>query len=379
MNYLYIGGPSRSGTTALTSYLNRHPEMMICRERFKWIPRRDLTPKVFTFERIMDFEDGYEKRDTDPRRKQVHEELVNSKDPEKLRWMGDKYPGYVRMLDELSENNPGASFILTYRPVEEVAESFEDRSRNPGDAWLGGRDGFRLGVEAWNKAMRHTRDFIESSVNPNVLVVGYHDFFYRNEGFMPLLSRFLDLEFDEEVLRSWREESRSFEDERREKEPVNEEQQALIDEHADREAESYVLRRMEEQYEELDLYSPEATRRLINERRRSSVRIAGERNAVKTVRRELENRDEKIEVLTEENERLARRVRNLEQQMRAIRSSRSWRLLATLAAGRKRALGGGKKPAAGLAGSVRDGKPGSGSSFTPDKEPSEESERDAGP
>ena len=350
LNYLYIGGPSRSGTTALTSYLNRHPEMMICRERFKWIPRKDVTPQVFTFERILDFEDGYEKRDT-PRRKQVHEELVGSKDSGKLRWMGDKYPGYVRRLDVLSENNPGASFILTYRPVEEVAESFEARSRNPEDAWLGGKEGFRLGVEAWNKAMQHTRDFIQSGVNPNVLVVGYHDFFYRNEEFMPLVSRFLDLTFDEAVLRAWKEESRSFEEERREKEPVDEEQQALIDEYADREAEAGVLRRIEQQYEEFDLYPPEATRRLISERRRFAVRIAGERKTAKAAERKLETRDGRIEALAEENEKLARRARNLEQQMRAIRTSRSWRVLGMISAARKRALGGGRKLRARFSGS----------------------------
>ena len=356
MNYLYIGGPSRSGTTALTSYLNRHPEMMICRERFKWIPRKDVTPEVFTFERILDFEDGYEKRDT-ARRKQVHQDLVNRKDPEKLRWMGDKLPAYVRTLDRLAENNPGASFILTYRPIEEVAESFEARSRNPEDAWLGGRDGFWLGIEAWNRAMRHTRDFIESGVNPNVLVVGYHDFFYRNEEFVPLISRFLDLTFDEEVLGSWREESRSFEVERREKEPMSEEQQALIDEHADREAESYVLRRIEEQHEEFDLYSPEAARRLISERRRFAVRVAGERKAAKAEKRKLRARAEKVEVLAKENENLTRRARNLERQIRDIRSSRSWRLLTALAAGRKQVLDNGRRLKTGLAGSGRSGKP----------------------
>lgn len=346
MNYLYIGGPSRSGTTALTSYLNRHPEMMICRERFKWIPRKDVTPEVFTFERILNFEDGYEKRDT-PRRKQVHEELVGSKNPGKLRWMGDKYPGYVRRLDKLSENNPGASFILTYRPVEEVAESFEARSRDPEDAWLGGREGFQLGVEAWNKAMQHTRDFIESGVNPNILVVGYHDFFYRNEEFMPIVSRFLDLTFDESVLRAWREESRSFEEERREKEPVDEEQRALINEYADREAEKYVLRRIEQQHEEFDLYPPEAARRLISGRRRFAVHIAGARSAAKVVEQELERRTEKLEVLTKDNEKLTRRARNLERQMRAIRSSRSWRLLGVISTGRKWMLGNIRKLGAG--------------------------------
>ena len=363
MNYLYIGGPSRSGTTALTSYLNRHPEVLICRERFKWIPRKDVTPKVFTYDRIMDFEDGYEKRDT-ARRKQVHEDLVHRKNPDELRWMGDKYPGYVRTLDKLSENNPGASFILTYRPIEEVAESFEARSRNPEDAWLGGRDGFQLGIEAWNEAMRRTADFLDSGVNPNVLIVSYHDFFYRNEECLPLISRFLDLEFDESVLRAWREESQGFESERREKEPVNEEQRALIDEHADREAEAYVLRRIEQQYEEFDLYPPEAARLLVDERRRFAARIARERGAAKASGQKLESRDERIEVLQRENEKLARRARNLEQQMRAVRSSRSWRVLGVLSAVRKQVLEDGRRLKARLAGPNPDAAPGerSGSS-----------------
>ena len=386
LNYLYIGGPSRSGTTALTSYLNRHPEVMICQERFMWVPREDITPEVFTFERILDFEDGYEKRNT-ARRKQIHEELVGSKDPDKLRWMGDKCPAYVRTLDGLSENNPGAGFILTYRPVEEVAESYEARSRNPEDPWLGGRDGFRLGIEGWNMAMQHTKDFIEGGVNPNVLVVGYHDFFYRNEEVMPLVSRFLDLTFDESVIRSWREESRSFEGERREKEPVNEEQQALIDEHADREAEAYVLRRIEQQYEEFDLYSPEVAHLLIEERRRLAVRIAGKRNAAKTEQQVLKDRlrkahaqmrarRDRIEALSGQNEKLharaaasrdraealsvrntklTRRVENLTEQIRAVHSSRSWKLLNMSAAIRNWVLGEGRRLRARLTGTARGG------------------------
>lgn len=352
-NYLYIGGPARSGTTALTKYLNEHPEVMICRERFKWLPRRDVTPEVFTFDRIVDFEDGYEKRDT-PRRKQVHEELVGRKDPDRLRWMGDKFPGYVRTLDTLSENNPGASFILTYRTIEEVAESYEARSKNPEDEWLGGRDGFWLGIDAWNKTMQHTRDFIESGTNPNILVVSYHDFFYRNEECMPLISRFLDLEFDESVLEAWREESKSFESQRREKEPMTEEQQALIDEHADREAEAEVLQRIEQQYSEFDLYPPEAARLLVEERRQFAIRIAGEREAAKAESRKLKRQARKldeeaedenrarIKVLDKQNEKLIRRVRNLKRQMQNIQSSRSWKLLSVLAAGRSWALANGR-------------------------------------
>jgi acetoacetate decarboxylase len=68
---LFIAGPGRSGTTALTVYLNEHPEVLVCRERFTGWPRQKITPELFTFERIMDFEDGYEPphRNTDTRRR----------------------------------------------------------------------------------------------------------------------------------------------------------------------------------------------------------------------------------------------------------------------------------------------------------------------
>lgn len=371
-NYLYIGGPARSGTTALTKYLNEHPEVLICRERFKWIPRREVAPEIFTFERILDFEDGYEKRDT-PRRKQVHEDLVGRKDPDRLRWMGDKFPGYVRTLDTLSENNPGASFILTYRPVEEVAESYEARSNNPDDEWLGGRDGFWLGIDAWNKAMQRTRDFIESGTNPNVLVVSYHDFFYRNEECMPLISRFLSLEFDESVLEAWRNESQSFESQRREKEPMSEEQQALIDEYADREAEAAVLQRIEQQYGEFDLYSPEAARLLVEERRQFAIHIARERELAraegrkqKRQARKLDEADEyraRIEVLEQQNEKLIRRARNLKRQMQDIHSSRGWRLLGVLSTGRSWVLANGRRLGARLFSSKEKGTSGFSGSF----------------
>ncbi len=364
LNYLYMGGPARSGTTALTKYLNEHPEVMICRERFKWLPRRDVTSEIFTFERIVDFDDGYEKRDT-ARRKQVHEELVERKDPNRLRWMGDKFPGYVRTLDTLSENNPGASFILTYRPIEEVAESYEARSNNPDDEWLGGKDGFQLGVDAWNKAMQHTRDFIESGINPNVLVVSYHDFFYRNEECMPLISRFLDLEFDESVLEAWREESQGFESKRREKEPMSDEQRALIEEYADREAEAKVLQRIEQQYGEFDLYPPEAHRLLVEERRQFAVRMAKERAAVKAGSRKLKRRTpqldrkadeshDRVESLQKQNEKLIRRVRNLKRQLQSVHSSRSWKLLGVLAAGRAWTLANGRRLGARLVNPNRD-------------------------
>lgn len=296
MNILFIAGPGRSGTTALMEYLNDHPRVLVCQERYKWVPKRTVSPELFTPERILEFEEDYEKRNTEERRR-YHAELISRKDSEELKWIGDKYPSYVKNLILLAVNNPGASFIFTYRPVEEVAESFEARSKNPEDPWLGGKDGFSLGIQNWNMSLQNVRDFIESGVNPNALILSYHDFFYHNERCVPLLSRFLELEFDESVRRAWRERSKSFEDDRREKEPLSESQQSLIREHADREAEAWILGRIQRQWEELEALSAEAARTLIQERRQFAVRIAQERVKSRTLKQKVQGLQQRVESL----------------------------------------------------------------------------------
>jgi hypothetical protein len=315
MRLLFVGGPQRSGTTALVHYLNLHPEVMLCMERYKWVGPRGIRPELFTVERILDYSlrPGRRKQETDTPR-QYHAELLASKDPEQLKWIGDKNPSYVRNLDWLAENNPGASFILTYRPLDEVAESWEARQKDPEDSWRMG--GFEAGVDFWNTAMRSTRDFIKNAINLNVLILSYHDFFYDSQAGLPLLSRFLDIEIDQGMRDAWGEMLRGFETGRRPKQPLSEEQRAYIEMNKDSEAERWVLDHIQRQRQELELYTPHAARALAKERRRSAVRVARERQESRRSRGQVE--------------RLRERNRDLERQLQAIRSSRSWRLLNTL-------------------------------------------------
>lgn len=271
---LYVGGPQRSGTSAIVYYLNRHPEVLLCRERYKWIPPREVRPDLFTFERILDYRmspQGRDREETNTPR-EFHEKLLAGKDPERIRWIGDKNPNYVQRLDKLAVNNPGASFILAYRPVEDVAESFEARSRDTEDPWLLG--GFEDGVDYWNTAMRSTRDFVESATNLNVLILDYREFSRQDGTMIPLLSRFLDLEIDQDVRDAWSGMTRDFEARRRVKEPPSEEQRAYVEANRDAEAERWVLDRIERQRRELDLCAPEFARSLNEERRRSAVKIS---------------------------------------------------------------------------------------------------------
>lgn len=283
---MFIGGPPRSGTTAIVDYLNQHPEVLVCMERYKWVPPHEVRPELFTFERILDYRPssrGDRPETNTPR--EYHVELLAGKDPERLAWVGDKTPAYVEQLRWLSENNPGASFILTYRSLEEVAESFEARAKDPRDPWLLG--GLEAGVEQWNAAMKATRNFIKSARNLNVLILSYHNFFYDNRAVIPLVSRFLDIDIDQSVQDAWTRMSHGFEAGRRTKEPLSEESLAYIKANKDEAAERWVLNRLRKQRRELKLYSPEAARALNEERRMSAVRVSEERRKSRRLEREI--------------------------------------------------------------------------------------------
>ncbi len=118
---LFVIGASRSGTTAVTDYLNHHEEILICRERYKRV-HEEIDPGLLTYERILDYEPQREGGETNIPREH-HVELLARKDPAKLRWIGDKQPAGARRYRAISRNNPGAHFLITYRPIEEVVES----------------------------------------------------------------------------------------------------------------------------------------------------------------------------------------------------------------------------------------------------------------
>lgn len=353
---LFVCGCARSGTTAFGDYLNLHPEVLLCQERYKG-RYKEVAWEDFSFERIMDLRPRETKRPPFGQSPEVflerHARLLASKDPERLRWLGDKGPYYVRYMDRLAGKNPGARFIVLYRPLEEVAESWDARARDPEDPWRNER-GVEMSVEVWNAALRRTREFVEGSPAPRVLLVGYHDFFYQNEKVLPQISRFLDLEFDESITKAWQEASSRFEGGRRRKEPLNGEQLAFLREHADREAEAWFLDRIEDQWTSPELYAEEdqAARlssldriearmwRLHQQVEEEPAREPGEERRSRNLERRLREANSskmqqagQIEALRESNS-------NLERQLQEVRASKSWRILDGINRLRKRLLHG---------------------------------------
>lgn len=315
MKPLFITGSPRSGTTALADYLNEHESILICRERYKY--GRRITPDLFTFERILD----YKERETNIPR-EYHVDLLEKKDPAKLKWIGDKLPAYVRRLKKLHRDNPEAHFIVLYRPVEEVAESFQQRADDPRDTWPS-KNGFERGVEMWNSALAHTRDFVESVRDPRILIVSYHDFFSQNEASIQSISRFLDIEFDEMVREIWNTMSHKYEDRRRRKTQLDDKQIAYIQENKDHTAEKWMLDLIDKQRSVPTQILDKEPDQGVPAKRGVQVELESQLKDAQRRARRLRKRNQRLTAKTND---LTRQVQNLTRQLHSMQNSKTRRL-----------------------------------------------------
>lgn len=321
MRPLFVAGCQRTGTTAFTEYMNSHPEVLICRERYKYMPL-EVTFDHFSFERILD----YSEAETNVPEEQ-YAELLTRKDPAELKWIGDKNPDYYKHFARLLEQNPGARFIVMHRPVEEVAESFEARAKNPEDHWPTHYD-FELAVKLWNLALNNIREFVQNEPEANVLILDYHDFFRRTETCVPLISRFLEIEFPDPVLADWRERSAGFEGARRRKKPPTEEQASFIRQNKDYAAEEWLLGRIEEQRSNPEILAAQGSTQPVRSPR--TPRPPDKSARIKELRGSLAQERRRVRHLRGKNHELTSKIQDLERRLREIQSARSWRLLQSL-------------------------------------------------
>ena len=213
-------------------------------------------------------------------------------------------------MESVAGDNPGARFIVMYRPIEEIAESRV--RKNPGDH--PGSSGLDQAVKAWNRSLQGTRRFMRESLVPRVLLISYHDLLYRTEAIVPLISRFLELEFDGSVRADLADEPIQGE-----KEPLGSEKRALIQKHANRAAEAWILDRVEKQWERPGLYTQKTSKAALT----SSLN-------------EMEARAWRLQQKVKELERDRERSR---QRFRRLKSSRTWKLVNKISDVRARIAG----------------------------------------
>jgi chondroitin 4-sulfotransferase 11 len=295
---LFICGCDRVGTTALADFLNRHPEILVRRESSRSKLQREITPDLDDRDRLVE----------------AHAGSSAKRDPARLRWIGASNSDYVTRMEAVAGINPGARFMVVYRPVEEVTALGEKKDADDENSYRR----LRQAVETWNRSLQGTRRFIRGSLVPRVLLIGYHDLIYRAETVVPLISRFLELEFDESVTEDWADEVLQSESGRIE-ERLSSEMRSLVEKQANRTAEAWILDHIDKQWEKPGLYTQESSKA-----------------ALATYLDEMEGRTWRLQQKVKELERDRKRGRR---RLKRLKSSRTWKLVHKISGIRAKMVG----------------------------------------
>jgi Sulfotransferase family len=200
---LFLVGPGRSGTSALTEVMNGHPELAIGMERYKrlWRGRiNELTPAHFTREVFFDFDDGLTNiTPSRPEWVRYYEELDAKFDT--ARYVGDKMTS-IR-IRQMLHNLPEAKFICIVRHIRPLAYSWHARATNPDDVNWPQRNDARQAVAEWNNALR--KILRARSAHPTRVAVLEYSSFFGDPAGAPLRAAldFLGLEFGPGIQRTF--------------------------------------------------------------------------------------------------------------------------------------------------------------------------------
>jgi hypothetical protein len=175
MNYLFLSGAPRSGTSALTELLSSHPDIAIGMERFKFAyAKKSVNRNVFIKKNFFDFKDT-ETNINDKNGKYVdyYSNLLEKYSGCSI--VGDKYPQLYKFWPSLlKEFGSEGKFIFIIRDINDVASSFNVRASNPKDKWPEKND-YKKAVEIWNNSLDLANDAIVKGFD--ICIVSYSKLF----------------------------------------------------------------------------------------------------------------------------------------------------------------------------------------------------------
>jgi len=190
MDYVFVMGSARSGTTEMANLLNAHEQVILGRERFA----RSKHPTRAHFEDGAFFDPTLEEAYT--LHSEWYAEARTKLASGKVTVMGDKVPYYTRVLPWLEQEFLQPRYIYLLRDPRSVANSYERRRQNPDDHW---ELGCRQALQAWNESIRVACEFVTSSDEGRMLVLVYEWFYSGDTAQLDLVEQFLDLPHDSAV------------------------------------------------------------------------------------------------------------------------------------------------------------------------------------
>lgn len=214
MNYLFISGAPRSGTSALTELLASHNAISLGMERFKYLyGKGQVTKELFEKENFFNFSEAqtninnvsgkYVDYYTEMEKKYAGSQVV-----------GDKYPQLYKAWGKLEKEFVGQSkFVFIVRDIEDVASSFNVRAQNTKDSWPQEND-YKRAVEIWNQSLLKAKEKLAR--DENIFIVYYKDLFDNEEGSpqatLGRMLEYLQLDHDEALASALRVMSKKYSD-----------------------------------------------------------------------------------------------------------------------------------------------------------------------
>lgn len=176
MNYLFVCGPPRSGTTVLAQLLNAHPEIAIGIERYKYAYkelslRNEITPELFSAARFFDFR----REDTNITRGYYENFRGLRQKYDNVRYRGDKLPGILKLRKHLDSGLAHTRYVFIYRDIESVCASWNARANNTEDHWPAEND-YRAAVLRMNADLRAIHELAVNEPD-RFLLVRYESLF----------------------------------------------------------------------------------------------------------------------------------------------------------------------------------------------------------
>ena len=200
VQWVFICGCARSGTSTTADLLRSHKRFAMGRERYWGIfnTQSCLSLDLFQKER---FCTALHEGDTHHKLlDRYYEELLPRFDG--CTHVGDKIPLLHNSYDKLNHNFPGCKFVFLVRNIFDVAQSFEvrrERSKNtPDNEWPPSK-GYKWAVNDWNTALCNTLNAFDKY---EILVVEYEQLYTSEEHLRSLFS-FLNADFTETVYDFW--------------------------------------------------------------------------------------------------------------------------------------------------------------------------------
>ncbi len=245
VDFLFISGCARTGTTEIVNILNQLPSVAVGMERYKGIANqhriRDYNPQLYCSNRFFDFREGETNLlPRSPVWREFYGKLEEKFRNRTVQYVGDKLPFMFRMYRQVEDEFPAPKWIMMLRDPVAVAASYDVRARTSDDAWPESHD-CRMSVRHWNESVEAI-EAMTSELPGRVFVCEYERFYSGDMSYLETLVRFLDLPMSGRLVNHYKSATANWAERVRNRAQLTPDQVEYVKEHGEIEGYERILK-----------------------------------------------------------------------------------------------------------------------------------------